>query len=175
VLDQRGATFFYPGSSIGNFEPEEAELLLERVRDALAPGDFLLLGVDLVKDRATLLAAYDDAAGVTAEFNRNVLHVLNRELGADFDPSQFEHVAKWNEDDQRIEMWLRAMSDQSVRMTDLDLDISFASGEEMLTEISTKFTPDALEAELEECGFVIDSMWASEGDEFLMTLCHPCC
>jgi L-histidine N-alpha-methyltransferase len=104
-----------------------------------------------------------------------VLHVLNRELGADFDPSQFEHVAKWNEDDQRIEMWLRAVSNQSVRMVDLDLDISFASGEEMLTEISTKFTPDALEAELEECGFVIDSMWASEGDEFLMTLCHPHC
>jgi L-histidine N-alpha-methyltransferase len=167
--------FAFLGGTIGNLDPAQRKRFLVDLDCVMDAGDRLLIGTDLVKDRGRLVDAYDDAAGVTAEFNRNVLHVLNRELGADFDPSQFEHVAKWNEDDQRIEMWLRAMSDQSVRMTDLDLDISFASGEEMLTEISTKFTPDALEAELEECGFVIDSMWASEGDEFLMTLCHPCC
>ena len=122
----------------------------------MAIEDRLLLGTDLVKDRARLVNAYDDGAGVTAEFNRNVLHVLNRELGADFDPERFEHVARWNEADQRIEMWLRSTDDQRVRVADLDLDLAFAAGEEMLTEISTKFSPEALEEELSECGFVVE-------------------
>jgi L-histidine N-alpha-methyltransferase len=167
--------FAFLGGTIGNLDPDQRRRFLVDLDCVMDAGDHLLLGTDLVKDRRRLVDAYDDAAGVTAEFNRNLLHVLNRELGANFDPSRFEHVAKWNEDDQRIEMWLRSTGDQSIRIADLDLEISFAAGEEMLTEISTKFTPDALEAELEACGFVIDAMWASEGDEFLMTLCHPYC
>ena len=110
---------------------------------------------------------------MTAEFNRNVLHVLNRELGADFDPERFDHVARWNEDDQRIEMWLRSSRSKPIHVADLDLEVEFAAGEEMLTEISTKFSPDALEMELNECGFVVESGWKSGGDEFLLTLARP--
>ncbi len=163
------------GGTIGNLEPAQRRRFLVDLDCVMDAGDRFLLGTDLVKDPQRLIAAYDDAAGVTAEFNRNVLHVLNRELGADFDPSEFEHVAKWNQDEHRIEMWLRTTRPQSIHIADLDLDVSFAAGEEMLTEISTKFTPEALEEELVACGFVIDAMWASDGDEFLMTLCHPYC
>ena len=99
--------------------------------------------------------------------------MLNRELGANFEPGRFEHVARWNEDDQRIEMWLRSSADQQVRVADLDLDLTFASGEEMLTEISTKFSPEALDVELRECGFIVESMWCSENDEFLLTMARP--
>ena len=167
--------FAFLGGTIGNLEPAQRQRFLVDLDCVMDAGDRFLLGTDLVKDPARLIAAYDDAAGVTAEFNRNVLHVLNRELGADFDPSEFEHVAKWNQDEHRIEMWLRAVRPQSIHIADLDLDVTFAAGEEMLTEISTKFTPDALEEELVACGFVIDATWASDGDEFLMTLCHPYC
>ena len=167
--------FAFLGGTIGNLEPAQRRRFLVDLDCVMDAGDRFLLGTDLVKDPARLISAYDDAAGVTAEFNRNVLHVLNRELGADFDPSEFEHVAKWNADEHRIEMWLRAIRDQSIHIADLDLDITFAAGEEMLTEISTKFTPGALEEELVACGFVIDAMWGSDGGEFLMTLCHPYC
>ncbi|MGO9030144.1 MAG: L-histidine N(alpha)-methyltransferase [Acidimicrobiales bacterium] len=163
------------GGTIGNLDPAQRRRFLVDLDCALDAGDRFLVGTDLVKDRQQLVAAYDDSAGVTAEFNRNVLTVLNRELGADFDPAAFDHVARWNEDDHRIEMWLRAATAQSIRLADLDLEVTFAAGEEMLTEISTKFTPEGLEAELVECGFVIDSTWTSEGDEFQMTLCHPYC
>ncbi|HWD53074.1 MAG TPA: L-histidine N(alpha)-methyltransferase [Acidimicrobiales bacterium] len=167
--------FAFLGGTIGNLEPAQRRRFLLDLDCVMDAGDRFVLGTDLVKDPARLIAAYDDAAGVTAEFNRNVLQVLNRELGADFDPSEFEHVAKWNQGEHRIEMWLRATRAQSIHIADLDLDISFAAGEEMLTEISTKFTPEALEAELVDCGFVIDATWTSDGDEFLMTLCHPYC
>jgi L-histidine N-alpha-methyltransferase len=167
--------FAFLGGTIGNLEPAQRRRFLVDLDCIMDSGDRFLLGTDLVKDPEPLIAAYDDAAGVTAEFNRNVLHVLNRELGADFDPSEFEHVAKWNPDEHRIEMWLRASRAQSIHLADLDLDLTFAAGEEMLTEISTKFTPEAVEAELVACGFVIDATWASDGDEFLMTLCHPYC
>ncbi|HEV3265940.1 MAG TPA: L-histidine N(alpha)-methyltransferase [Acidimicrobiales bacterium] len=167
--------FAFLGGTIGNLDPAERRRFLLDLDCVMDAGDRFLLGTDLVKDPARLIAAYDDAAGVTAEFNRNLLHVLNRELGADFDPSEFEHVAKWNQDEHRIEMWLRSSRQQSIHIADLDLDIAFAAGEEMLTEISTKFTPDALEEELVASGFVIDAAWASDGDEFLMTLCHPYC
>ncbi len=167
--------FAFLGGTIGNLEPADRRRFLLDLDCVMDAGDRFLLGTDLVKDPARLIAAYDDAAGVTAEFNRNVLQVLNRELGADFDPSEFEHVARWNPDEHRIEMWLRSTRPQSIHIADLDLDISFAAGEEMLTEISTKFTPDALEEELVACGFVIDAAWTSDGDEFLMTLCHPYC
>ena len=175
-LDAPGRRLFaFLGGTIGNFDPAQRAAFLSGLVEVMRPGDRFLLGTDVIKDRGRLVAAYDDAAGVTAEFNRNVLHVLNRELGADFDPSEFEHVAKWNQGEHRIEMWLRSNREQSIHIADLDLDISFAAGEEMLTEISTKFTPDALEEELVACGFVIDAAWASDGEEFLMTLCHPYC
>jgi L-histidine N-alpha-methyltransferase len=102
-----------------------------------------------------------------------VLHVLNRELGADFEPDAFEHVARWNGDDQRIEMWLRTAETQDIHVADLDLDLSFRSGEEMLTEISSKFTAEGLESELRHCGFVIEEAWRSAGDEFQLSLIRP--
>ena len=158
------------GGTIGNFDPVQRSGFLGRLVDIMQPGDRFLLGTDLVKDRDRLVAAYDDAAGVTAEFNRNVLHVMNRELGADFAIDRFTHVARWNEPDHRIEMWLRSDDDCRVRVADLDLDIGFAAGEEMLTEISTKFTEEDLREELEEAGLVVDASWAAPGDEFLMTM-----
>jgi L-histidine Nalpha-methyltransferase len=167
--------FAFLGGTIGNLEPAQRRRFLLDLDCVMDAGDRFVLGTDLVKDPARLIAAYDDAAGVTAEFNRNVLAVLNRQLGADFDLNAYQHVAKWNEDDHRIEMWLRATSAQTVRLADLDLEVTFGAGEELLTEISTKFTPESLEAELVECGFVIDSTWTSEGGEFQMTLCHPYC
>jgi L-histidine N-alpha-methyltransferase len=163
------------GGTIGNLDPAQRRRFLVDLDCVMDAEDRLLIGTDLVKDRERLVRAYDDAAGVTAAFNRNVLAVLNRDLGADFDLDRFDHVARWNEDDHRIEMWLRSTADQAIRIGDLDLDLTFADGEEMLTEISTKFTPEALEAELVECGFVVDAAWRSEGDEFQLTLCHPYC
>ena len=162
--------FAFLGGTIGNLDPDERAVFLGELGAAMAHGDRLLLGTDLVKNRARLVSAYDDSAGVTAEFNRNVLHVLNRELAADFDPERFRHVARWNEPDQRIEMWLRSLDDRRVRVADLDLDLEFGAGEELLTEISTKFSPDALEAELTGSGFEVEAMWPSEGDEFLVTM-----
>jgi len=165
--------FAFLGGTIGNLDPGARRAFFIELGKTMSMDDRLLLGTDLVKSRAQLVAAYDDRAGVTAEFNRNVLQVLNRELQADFDPQRFEHVARWNEGDQRIEMWLRSSRDQQIRVADLGLTLAFRSGEEMLTEISTKFSPPALEAELNECGFVVESTWASDGDEFLLTLARP--
>jgi L-histidine Nalpha-methyltransferase len=162
--------FAFLGGTIGNLDPDQRARFLADLAAAMVGGDRLLLGTDLIKDRGRLVRAYDDAAGVTAEFNRNVLHVLNRELGADFVPARFEHVARWNEPDQRIEMWLRSRDDCRIRVADLDLDLEFATGAEMLTEISVKFSPDALEAELTSCGFEVEAMWPSDGDEFLLTM-----
>ncbi len=165
--------FAFLGGTIGNLDPAQRRQFYMQLGKVMALDDRLLLGTDLVKDRSRLVNAYDDPTGVTAEFNRNVLLVLNRELSADFDPLRFEHVARWNEGDQRIEMWLRSMEDQTIRVTDLDLEVEFRAGEEMLTEISTKFSPEALDAELNECGFVVESTWSSGDDEFLMSLARP--
>lgn len=167
--------FAFLGGTIGNLDPGQRARFLMDLDCAMDAEDRFLLGTDLVKDRTRLVQAYDDAAGVTAEFNRNVLYVLNRELGADFDPDRFEHVARWNEADSRIEMWLRSSGDQVVSVADLDLEVGFAAGEEMLTEISTKFTPDSLRAELEAGGFVVEDAWTSEGGEFQLTLARPYC
>ena len=173
-LDELGADgrrlIAFLGGTIGNFSPEQRAGFLAGLLEVMHPGDRFLLGTDLVKDRVRLVAAYDDSAGVTAEFNRNVLHVLNRELGADFDPDRFSHVARWNEPDHRIEMWLRADVACRVRVEDLDLEVTFEAGEEMLTEISTKFTPDSLRDELGAAGLVVEETWAAPGDEFLMTM-----
>jgi L-histidine Nalpha-methyltransferase len=165
--------FAFLGGTVGNLDPGQRAMFLGAVAAVMEGGDRFLLGTDLIKDRARLVRAYDDAAGVTAEFNRNVLHVLNRELGADFDPSRFAHEARWNEADQRIEMWLRSEEDQRIRVADLGLELAFASGEAMRTEISVKFSPDALEEELKRAGFTVEATWASAGDEFLLTLARP--
>ena len=158
------------GGTIGNFDPAQRAAFLDGVAETMRPGDRFLLGTDVIKDRDRLVAAYDDSAGVTAEFNRNVLHVLNRELGADFVPERFAHVARWNEADHRIEMWLRSLDECCVHIADLGIDIGFAAGEEMLTEISTKFSLDALRDELEDCGLVVEESWVAAGDEYVLTM-----
>ncbi|HEY1159969.1 MAG TPA: L-histidine N(alpha)-methyltransferase [Terracidiphilus sp.] len=152
----------YIGSSIGNFEPREAVGLLERVRAGLRAGDGLLLGVDLVKDEATLLAAYDDSAGVTAAFNLNLLTRLNRELGADFDLESFEHRAVWNGSESRIEMHLESRIAQRVRLAGLDFEVDFGAGESIHTENSYKYAPGQAEAMLAGAGFVPVESWTDE-------------
>jgi L-histidine Nalpha-methyltransferase len=163
------------GSTIGNLTPEQRRRFLFDLDCTMAHEDRLLLGTDLVKDRARLLAAYDDSQGVTAAFNRNVLRVLNRELHATFNPDGFEHVAVWNEEAQWIEMRLRSRSDQVVSIADLSLEIKFVAGEDLLTEISAKFTRQGVEDELYQAGFLVESMWEALGGDFLLTLARPYC
>ncbi|WP_019633141.1 L-histidine N(alpha)-methyltransferase [Actinomadura atramentaria] len=161
------------GGTIGNM-PRAARLeFLTGLRATMGPGDALLLGADLVKDTARLVRAYDDAAGVTAEFNRNVLRVIDRELGADFDPDAFAHVARWNEDEEQIEMWLRSERDQVVRIPALDLTVRFARGEEMRTEISAKFRPAVLEEEMDAAGLAVAEFWTDAAGDFSLTLARP--
>lgn len=147
------------GSSIGNYEPPDSIALLRDVRAALAPGDALLLGTDLRKSPELLVPAYDDAAGVTARFNLNLLARLNRELGADFDLSRFKHVAVWNERSSRMESYLESLDDQIVRLPRLELTIAFTRGERLHTENSYKFTLDMVDAQLTESGFAREKTW----------------
>jgi L-histidine Nalpha-methyltransferase len=158
------------GSTIGNLTTEPRAEFLAALSDTLQPGDSLLLGTDLVKDVDRLVRAYDDSAGVTAQFNRNVLAVVNRELGADFDLAAFEHVARWNTAEERIEMWLRAGSAQRVRIDALDLTADFAAGEEMLTEVSCKFRPDGVAAELAAAGLRRTHWWTDRAGDFGLSL-----
>jgi dimethylhistidine N-methyltransferase len=160
----------YIGSSIGNFDPHEAELLLNRVRVGLSPGDGLLLGVDLVKDEPTLVAAYDDAAGVTAGFNLNLLARLNRDLGADFDLEAFEHLAVWNADRTRMEMHLESRFAQQVRISALDFEVEFAAGETIHTENSYKYLPGQAEARLAAAGFQAAKTWTDPQGWFAVCL-----
>jgi L-histidine Nalpha-methyltransferase len=160
----------YIGSSIGNFEPGEAQQLLENVRAALVPGDAMLLGVDMVKDRNTLVAAYDDAAGVTAAFNRNILERINRELGADFDPEAFTHRAVWNRWRSRIEMHLANVLPQTVSIPALDLRLEFKAGETIHTENSYKYVPGQAEAMLRAAGFAPEETWTDEKGWFSVCL-----
>lgn len=160
----------YIGSSIGNFEPGEAHRLLENVRTALIPGDAMLLGVDMVKDQSVLVPAYDDAAGVTAAFNRNVLVRLNRELGADFDPEAFAHRAVWNAAKSRIEMHLESKEEQAVRLPAVDLRLDFAQGETIHTENSYKYRPGQAEAMLRSSGFAQEETWTDEKGWFSVCL-----
>ena len=162
------------GSTIGNLGPDERRRFLFDLDCVLESGDSLLVGTDLVKDPAVLLAAYDDAQGVTAEFNRNVLRVLNRDLGATFDPEAFLHVAHWDAVSGHIEMRLRAGADQRVAVEALGMEISFEEGEELRTEISAKFTPDQVERELFAAGFVVEARW-EDPEGFLLTLAAPYC
>jgi L-histidine Nalpha-methyltransferase len=152
----------YIGSSIGNFTPQEARTILRNLRRQLQAGDALLLGVDMVKDEPTLVAAYDDSDGVTAEFNLNMLHRLNRELDADFDPARFRHRALWNPVHSRIEMHLESTRDQDVRIAAADLDIHFAKNESIHTENSYKFTDESIRNLLCDGGFEVEQMWSDE-------------
>lgn len=161
------------GSTIGNLDPPARTSFLRAVRSALRPGDTFLLGTDLVKDTSRLQRAYDDAAGVTAAFNRNVLSVVNRELGADFEESWFEHVALWSDEDEWIEMHLLSLRDQVVTVTDLELQVDFARGELMRTEISAKFRPDGLGRELAAAGLEVARFWTDPRGDFGLTLCRP--
>lgn len=145
-------------------------MFLASVRAMLSPGDALLMGTDLVKDEDVLVAAYDDARGVTAEFNKNVLTVVNRELGADFDPAGFTHVARWNREREWIEMRLRSRSDVLVKIRALDLVVPFAAGEEILTEISAKFRQDGVRGELAAAGLELEQWWTDAAGRFALSL-----
>jgi L-histidine Nalpha-methyltransferase len=158
------------GGTIGNLVPAERAKFLTALRDTLEVGEWLLLGTDLVKDEATLVAAYDDAAGVTAEFNRNVLHVLNRELSADFDVPAFDHVARWNAEEEWVEMRLRATRAMDVHVKELDLTVSFAAGEELHTEVSSKFRRHRVATELAEAGFTLAKWWTDRQGRFGVSL-----
>jgi L-histidine N-alpha-methyltransferase len=161
------------GSTIGNLLPGQRAAFLARVRAGLRPGDFFLLGTDLVKDPAVLVAAYDDDSGVTAEFNKNVLAVLNSELGADFDPDEFEHVAVWDPRNEWIEMRLRSLADQTVDVPAIGLTVSFAAGEEMRTEVSAKFRRAGVETELAAAGLAMHSWWTDSAGQFGLSLSVP--
>ncbi|CCK25711.1 s-adenosyl-L-methionine-dependentmethyltransferase [Streptomyces davaonensis JCM 4913] len=158
------------GGTIGNLLPAERADFLARVRSLLVPGDALLLGTDLVKDEKVLVRAYDDAAGVTAEFNKNVLTVVNRELGADFDPGAFDHVALWDAENEWIEMRLRSRTAQTVKVPALDLAVDFAAGEELYTEISAKFRKEGVRAELSTAGLELSHWWTDEEGRFALSL-----
>jgi L-histidine N-alpha-methyltransferase len=158
------------GGTIGNLVPGQRAAFLAELAAGLEPGDAVLLGTDLVKERARLEAAYDDAAGVTAEFNRNVLRVLNREVGADFDPERFVHVARWNAEQEWIEMWLRSTEDQTVTVADLGLSVGFAAGEEMRTEVSAKFRRPGVEAELAAAGLELAEWWTDPNGDYAVSL-----
>jgi len=162
--------FAFLGGTIGNFHAAERADFLTRVRALMDSTDRLVLGTDLVKDRATLEAAYDDGEGVTAEFNRNVLCVLNRGLGADFDPESFDHVARWVETRSRVEMLLRSLTDQTVSLPGAGIEVHFAAGEEMRTEISTKFTPDQIEAELASAGLAMERLHTDPDELFAVSV-----
>ena len=161
------------GSTIGNMVPTERAAFLRRVRANLRPGDSFLLGTDLVKDTGVLVAAYDDAAGVTAAFNKNVLSVLNAELGADFDLDAFEHVARWDAGSEWIEMRLRSAAEQQVHVPGIGITVTFATGEEMRTEVSAKFRRAGVEAELATAGFAMRSWWTDSAGQFGLSLSAP--
>jgi L-histidine N-alpha-methyltransferase len=161
------------GSTIGNMVPAERAAFLTRVRASLRPGDSFLLGTDLVKDPAILVAAYDDSAGVTAAFNKNVLAVLNAELGADFDLDAFEHMAVWDAASEWIEMRLRSTADQRVQVRDLGLDVRFAGGEQLRTEVSAKFRRGGVETELAAAGLDLQAWWTDAAGRFGLSLSVP--
>ena len=158
------------GGTIGNLLPTERAEFLASVRALVAPGDTLLLGTDLVKDESVLVAAYDDAAGVTAAFDKNVLAVVNRELGADFVPETFEHLALWNAEREWIEMRLRSRTVQTVKIPALELAVDFAAGEELRTEISAKFRESGVRGELAAAGWELTHWWTDTRERFALSL-----
>ncbi|MEV6875709.1 L-histidine N(alpha)-methyltransferase [Amycolatopsis sp. NPDC051128] len=158
------------GGTIGNFLPAERATFLRSVREVLDEGEWLLLGTDLVKDPRILERAYDDAAGVTAEFDKNVLRVINARLGANFDPDEFDHVSYWDAENEWIEMRLRARRELTVEIPGADLTVSFAEGEHIRTEISAKFRPGGIEAELAAAGFALERWWTDSQQRFGVSL-----
>jgi dimethylhistidine N-methyltransferase len=160
----------YIGSSIGNFSPEEARTILRNLRSELRAGDALLLGTDMVKDEAILVRAYDDNDGVTAAFNLNILHRLNKELGANFDTTRFRHRARWNRVESRIEMHLESTRDQSVNIPAAQLSLQFEAFETIHTESSYKFTRETLRSLLNDAGFSIEQTWTDPRQWYALTL-----
>jgi L-histidine N-alpha-methyltransferase len=158
------------GGTIGNFPPGSRRRLLREIRGLLRPEDRLLLGTDLVKEPEVIEAAYNDSRGVTAEFNRNVLAVINRELGADFDLDAYEHVAFFDTRHEWVEMRLRASSAQAVKVVDLELEIEFEPGEELRTEISAKFTRRRLEADYRAAGLALERWFTDPRRRFALSL-----
>ena len=158
------------GGTVGNFGPRERKGLLTDIARGMQSGDMFLLGTDLVKEEGRLVAAYDDARGITAAFNKNVLRVLNRRLGGDFDLDGFEHVARFDHDDEWMDLRLRSLRDQDVHLTELDLDLHFAAGEEMRTEISAKFRRSGVEAELASVGLDLIEWWTDERGDYALSL-----
>jgi L-histidine Nalpha-methyltransferase len=168
-----GALFAFLGGTIGNFRPGPRRSFLARIATLMYPGDRFLLGTDLVKDRGTLEAAYNDSAGVTSEFNKNVLNVLNRELDADFDTGAFEHVAFWDEENEWIDIRLRALSEQFVDLRELDMRAHFSRNEEMRTEISTKFTRERIESSYADAGLELVEWWTDPDELYALSLARP--
>ena len=158
------------GSTIGNLTPGPRAEFLATLATVMRPGDSLLLGTDLVKDTGRLVRAYDDSAGVTAAFNRNVLAVVNRELDADFDLNAFAHIARWNADEERIEMWLQSTRSQRVHVGVLDLAVEFSADEEMLTEVSCKFRREKVVDELASAGLTLTQWWTDPDGDFGLSL-----
>ncbi|MDJ0462436.1 L-histidine N(alpha)-methyltransferase [Streptomyces sp. H27-C3] len=158
------------GGTIGNLLPGERTAFLTSVHSLLSPGDALLMGTDLVKDEATLVAAYDDEQGVTAAFNKNVLSVIDRELGADFDPADFDHVAVWDSENEWVEMRLRARRALTAKIPELDIAVSFEAGEEIRTEISAKFRREGVRGELAAAGMELRHWWTDEAERFALSL-----
>ena len=168
-----GRLVAFLGGTIGNFDPAQRRAFLAELRSGLRPGDTFLLGADLVKAESVLVPAYDDAAGVTAAFNLNVLEVLNRRLAADFDRADFEHRAVWDPANAWIEMRLRAVRPVRVRIAELGVEIDFAEGEELRTEISAKFTAERLTAEFATAGFAAAGWWTDTAARFSLSLWRP--
>lgn len=161
------------GSTIGNLDPGQRATFLEDVSGSLVSGDVFLLGTDLVKDPQRLVAAYDDASGVTAAFDKNVLLVLNRELGADFDPDAFAHRAVWDVEHEWIEMRLESLVAQRVRIDALDLEVGLEAGEQIRTEISSKFRRPGVDAELAAAGLRMTHWWTDDAEDFALSLSVP--
>lgn len=158
------------GGTIGNYKTAERAGFLRDLADRMALGDTLLLGTDLVKDVDRLELAYDDPAGITAAFNKNVLAVINRELGADFDLDLFEHVARFDLDEEWMDLRLRSLADQTVHVEGLDLTVSFTEGEEMRTEVSAKFRPEGIEDELADAGLTLVELWTDQAGDYALSL-----
>jgi L-histidine N-alpha-methyltransferase len=168
--DGSGRLVIFLGGTIGNFAPEQRRSFLSRLRGGLKEGDHLLVGVDLVKDASVLEAAYDDAAGVTARFNKNLLNVLNRKLDGEFDPDLFAHRASYNPEETRVEMWLDSKVAHKVPVKALGIEVPFEAGEGMRTEISTKFTRESAGAMFDDSGFRLLDLYTDEGDLFGLAL-----
>ncbi|HSR93948.1 MAG TPA: L-histidine N(alpha)-methyltransferase [Solirubrobacterales bacterium] len=165
-----GRLVAFLGGTVGNLYPDARHDFLARIAALLEPGDHILLGTDLVKEPGRLEAAYDDPGGVTAEFNKNVLQVLNREFGGDFDLDGFEHVARYDAGAARMDIRLRSLGEQTVRLDGLDLTVRFAAGEEMRTEISAKFTRERLEGVYREAGLRPDGWFTDAAEDYALSL-----